>query len=85
MAPRMLHFALEGVFWQCPAFGVASEWAPWGYSRIGMPTIIEPSMLAKRHNIDNRKTLDTWHTLLITYRQLSLTHPDTDLLAALEG
>jgi hypothetical protein len=89
LAPRMLHFGKEQLWWQCPKDRLLSESSPCGLclpqERFGAEHLWQPLLQPGGLQVPQHELHDLWLRILVDYTQCGLTKPEEDKLRAVEG
>ncbi|KAJ9610328.1 hypothetical protein H2200_005105 [Cladophialophora chaetospira] len=96
LAPRVLHFGADQLFWECKDVILASESLPFGiplniadyYGRRAFttgPPSDRPRRTSDGHTISPSSPWEPWQSIVKEYTSCSLTYPDKDKFSALAG
>jgi hypothetical protein len=96
LAPRVLHFGSEQIFWDCNIVTLASETVPLGlplhvtdyYGRRAFTTGPPRDRLSRTlngHTTSPSRSWEPWLSIVKQYTSCSLTYPDKDKFKALAG
>jgi hypothetical protein len=84
LAPRMLQFGKDQVYWRCPALFACDSWPQGAYSKEGEPVKYGVDMDEFKLHADTVDPVALWKTLVVRYARCELTFSD-DRLIALSG